>query len=365
MTSKIVYSNVWEDPELNRLALRIKPNKNILSITSGGCNSLCLLLEKPNSLISIDLNPAQLSMLELKKAAIKKLDYQQFITILGVPFIDQDLSCYESERLDLYKSIKSDMPQYARDFWDENLQLIKEGVMMCGKVEKFYKFYRKMLGLLYNKEELLKLFQTDDINHQREVYQTFRKRRWRALHRILLNRRILSLVKGSHSFAQVDFDDFAGNLNKKLNRAMNSFYNPDNWFMSLILLGAHYHKRGVSPYLLEENYPILKEHINKLHIYKGTVEDVLKKWGSDYIDYFNMSNIFEWMTNEEFNEIIRQIIKLGTSNARMAWRYTLARPRELDASNLSKLQYEPELSKKLFKQDRAFIYESFHVYHIK
>jgi S-adenosylmethionine:diacylglycerol 3-amino-3-carboxypropyl transferase len=49
----------------------------------------------------------------------------------------------------------------------------------------------------------------------------------------------------------------------------------------------------------------------------------------------------------------------------MAWRYTFARPRELDAQNLEKLVYEPELSKQLFEQDRAFIYESFHAYHLK
>ncbi|MGM0601087.1 MAG: DUF3419 family protein, partial [Candidatus Rifleibacteriota bacterium] len=74
MKPAIVYSNVWEDPELNRLSLKCEPGQNILSITSGGCNSLCLLLEDPKKLISIDLNPAQLAMLELKRAAIIELE---------------------------------------------------------------------------------------------------------------------------------------------------------------------------------------------------------------------------------------------------------------------------------------------------
>lgn len=361
----VVYSNVWEDPELNRLSLQAKPGQNILSITSGGCNSLCLLLEEPKKLISIDLNPAQLAMLELKRAAIIELEYEDFIEVLGTPFFNKPSGKPTQYRIELYERIKKHMPAYAVDFWDENQQLIKDGVMMCGKVEKFFAFYRTILKWLYGEKELLKLFEAKDLAEQQEVYRNFRKKKWNALHRILLNRTILSLVKGAHSFAQVDFDDFAGNLNHKRTLGMTRFYNPDNYFMSLLMLGGHYNEKGMSPYLLRENYPKLKKNIGALEIYKGTIGDVLKKEGPASFDRLNLSNIFEWMTNEVFNSIIRECVELSRPGARMAWRYTLARPRELDAENLSRLEYEPELSDKLFKQDRAFIYESFHVYHLK
>jgi S-adenosylmethionine-diacylglycerol 3-amino-3-carboxypropyl transferase len=132
-----------------------------------------------------------------------------------------------------------------------------------------------------------------------------------------------------------------------------------------MLLGGHYHENGMSPYLLRENYPKLKKNIDRLEIFQGTIGDVLKKEGTESFDRFNLSNIFEWMTNEVFNSIIRETIQLARPGSRMAWRYTFARPRELDAQNLEKLVYEPELSKQLFEQDRAFIYESFHAYHLK
>ncbi len=361
----VVYSNVWEDPELNRLSLQVKPGQNVLSITSGGCNSLCLLLEEPEKLISIDLNPAQLSMLELKRAAIIELEYDDFIEVLGTPFFRKPSSKPAQHRIDLYNRIKQHMPGYAVDFWDDNQQIIRDGVMMCGKVEKFFAFYRTILKWLYGEKELLKLFEARDLAEQQEVYRNFRKKKWNALHRILLNKTVLSLVKGAHSFAQVDFDDFAANLNQKRTLGMTRFFNPDNYFMSLLMLGAHYHEKGMSPYLLRENFPKLKKNIGALEIYKGTIGDVLKKEGPASYDRLNLSNIFEWMTNEVFNSIIRECIELSRPGARMAWRYTLARPRELDAENLSRLEYEPELSDKLFKQDRAFIYESFHVYHLK
>ena len=146
---------------------------------------------------------------------------------------------------------------------------------------------------------------------------------------------------------------------------MTRFFNPDNYFMCLLLLGGHYHEKGMSPYLLRENYPKLKKNIDRLEIFQGTIDDVLKKDGPASYDRFNLSNIFEWMTNEVFNGIIREVLELARPGTRMAWRYTFARPRELDAQNLDRLVYEPELSEQLFQQDRAFIYESFHVYHLK
>lgn len=365
MKPAVVYSNVWEDPELNRLSLKVEPGQNVLSITSGGCNSLCLLLDDPKKLISIDLNPAQLAMLDLKRAAIMELDYDDFIEVLGVPFFRKPSNKPAEYRIELYNRIKKHMPKYAVEFWDENQQIIKNGVMMCGKVEKFFAFYRKILKWLYGEEEILKLFQAKNLEEQQEAYRNFRKKRWNALHRILLNRKILSFVKGAHSFAMVDFEDFAGNLNRKRTLGLTRFYNPDNYFMSLMLLGGHYHDKGMSPYLLRENYPKLQKNIGALEIYKGTIGEVLAKDGPATYDRFNLSNIFEWMTNEQFNSIMREVIDLARPDSRMAWRYTFARPRELDAENLDRLEYEPELSDKLFKQDRAFIYESFHVYHLK
>lgn len=364
MKPAVVYSNVWEDPELNRVSLKVKPGQNVLSITSGGCNSLSLLLEDPGKLISIDLNPAQLAMLEYKRAAIIELSYEEFIDAIGTPFLFKPAKPAEY-RVELYNRIKKHMPQYAVSFWDDNLHHIRDGIMMCGKVEKFFKLYRTILGLLYSKEDLQSLFKAENLEQQRERYANFRKKRWNALHRLLLNRGVLSLVKGAHSFAQVDFEDFASNLNKKRSLGMTRFFNPDNYFMCLLMLGGHWHEGGMSPYLLRENYPKLQKNIHKLEIFKGTIGEVLKKDGPGSYDRFNLSNIFEWMTNEVFNGIIREVLELARPNSRMAWRYTFARPRELDAENLSRLVYEPELSDELFKQDRAFIYESFHVYHLK
>ncbi|MFZ2959514.1 MAG: DUF3419 family protein [Candidatus Ozemobacteraceae bacterium] len=360
----IVYSNVWEDPELNRRSLQVKPGDSVISITSGGCNSLCLLLEDPSRVVSIDFNPAQIYLLEYKKGAIIELEYQDFLHALGVEFYGKPLRKPKEERFELYQRFRKHLSPAAQAFWDENRETIISGVFMSGKVEHFFAFYRKLLGWLYDFSDIEKVFKFPNLEEQTAYYRGFNRKRWRVLNRVLLNKTVLSLVKGSHSFAQVEDPDLSENLNRKINRAMCRFYNPDNFFMSLMLLGKHFKPESMSPYLLEANFPKLKANIGRLEVFQGILTDVLKTYGPASFDKLNLSNIFEWMDNPFFNGVIREAIALSRPGARLAWRYTLARPRDLDAENLSRLAYEPELSRELFDMDRAFIYESFHVYQL-
>jgi len=360
----VVYSNVWEDPELNRRSLQVKPGDVVLSITSGGCNSLCLLLENPSKVVSIDLNPAQLAMLEYKRAAIIELGYEDFLESLGTPFFRKPSPHPPIYRWDLYQKIRKHIPGYAIDFWDANRPLIEKGIFWCGKVEAFFDFYRKILAFLYDFKKMEALFECPDLEAQRRRYKELNRKRWRFLNGLLLNNFVLSLVKGAHSFAQVEDKNLSGNLSRKIDIGMTRFFNPDNYFISLMLLGGHYSRKAMSPYLLEENFPVMKKNIDRLDIFQGTVGDVLKKWGPASFDKQNLSNIFEWMDNDFFNGVLREVIALSRPRGRMAWRYTLAKPRRLDEENSQKLVSEPNLAAKLFSLDRSFIYESFHVCHL-
>lgn len=364
LKNTIVYSNVWEDPELNRQALQVKPGESVLSITSGGCNSLCLLLENPGRVVSIDLNPAQLAVLEFKRAAIMELEYEDFLEALGVPFYGKRSTKPPAYRSGLYQKIRERMPDYARDFWDDNDEIIRRGIFWSGKVEAFFTFYMWLLKRLYRFADIEALFQCRNLAEQRECYRRLNKKRWRFLNGILLNHTVLSLVKGRHSFAQVEDKQLSKNLSRKIDRGMTNFFNPDNYFMALMFLGGHFSRDAMAPYLLEANFPLMKKNIGNLEIYLGTCGDVLGKYGRGAFHKLNLSNIFEWMDNEFFNGVMREVIDLCAPGGRLCYRYTLAKPRQLDARNLERLVLEPEESERLFKIDRSFIYESFHVFHL-
>ncbi len=365
ITNAVVYANVWEDPELNRLSLHVKPTDSVLSITSGGCNSLNLLLEEPARLVSIDLNQAQLALLELKMAGIRELEHDLFLELLGCEFYGERRKYHPDFRLELYDRVKHHLTERAREFWDRNPQLITGGLVMCGRVERFFTLYRKALSLLYAFDPVQKLFFCGSVEEQRRVYDSIDMGRWRFLNWIVLNRKILSLVKGAHSFRFVDEKEFDKNLNRKVDRAMRTLDNRTNWFFQLILLGRFLSRESVPPYLLAANYPKLKANLHKLEVFEGVLTDVLKRYGPGSFDKFNLSNITEWMEEPLFNDVMREVAELARPGARCNLRYTLARPRAFDEANKRIFIPEPELAAKLHALDRSFMYESFHVFRIE
>ena len=365
ITDKIVYANVWEDPELNRLSLHVNENDDVLSVTSGGCNSLNLLVENPKSVVSMDLNKAQSALLELKCVGIKELSHEDFLELLGVEFETVPRKFHNDYRITLYKKIRKNLSEWARDFFDNNEGLIYEGLIMSGKVEHFFRIYKKILDFLYKSDPIQKIFYCPDLEIQRKVYNSINFKKWHMLNWSFLNRRVLSMVKGAHSFKFVEEKEFDKNLNRKIDHTMRNVYNRDNYFFQLILLGRFLTPDSVPPYLKSENFDNLKKNIDKLRVYQGITTDILKDYGKESFSKFSMSNIFEWMEDDIFNGVIREIIDIAKENSRLCYRYTLAKPRKLDEENSKILIDEPELAKKLHDKDRSFMYESFHVYEIK
>ena len=81
---RLLFSTSFEDPELDRRALGIGPHHTVLCVTSGGCNVLALLLDEPAKLIAFDMNPVQNALLQLKIEGLRRLDYDEYLELLGV-----------------------------------------------------------------------------------------------------------------------------------------------------------------------------------------------------------------------------------------------------------------------------------------
>ena len=101
---KLVFTHNWEDPESDHAALKIKSNDVVVAITSGGCNVLGFLLFDPEIIYSIDINPAQSLILELKIAAIKSLEFEDFISFAGLKEHEERLTLYEKIKPFLFRT---------------------------------------------------------------------------------------------------------------------------------------------------------------------------------------------------------------------------------------------------------------------
>jgi S-adenosylmethionine-diacylglycerol 3-amino-3-carboxypropyl transferase len=79
---RLVYTQIWEDPEADLAALQLPLGSTIVTISSGGCNALSYLTAQPAQVYAVDLNEAHLSLLKLKLAGLRALstyaDFWQF-----------------------------------------------------------------------------------------------------------------------------------------------------------------------------------------------------------------------------------------------------------------------------------------------
>ncbi|MFO0864168.1 MAG: DUF3419 family protein [Gemmataceae bacterium] len=79
----LVYNTCWEDPRLDRQALRLGVDDTIAMITSAGCNALDYALLGPRRIHAIDMNHRQNALLELKMAGIRRLEFDDFFSMFG------------------------------------------------------------------------------------------------------------------------------------------------------------------------------------------------------------------------------------------------------------------------------------------
>src|SRR5688572_4917731 len=116
----INYSQCWEDTELLLNALNISHNDIVLSITSGGDNTIALLLKKPKKIESIDFNNAQNYLIELKLKSPKVLTIKQYFQLLGLS--------QENNRKALLQKTFPLLTPSAKEYWQSNYDLIHNGI---------------------------------------------------------------------------------------------------------------------------------------------------------------------------------------------------------------------------------------------
>ncbi len=105
--------------------MNINSNDVVLTLTSGGCNALNLLLHGAGHVVSVDCNPAQSSLLELKAVALKYLDYEDVWQMFGEGRHPRIRELFDT-RLAPFLS------QKALNFWSTRLWYFKQGLYYQG-----------------------------------------------------------------------------------------------------------------------------------------------------------------------------------------------------------------------------------------
>jgi S-adenosylmethionine-diacylglycerol 3-amino-3-carboxypropyl transferase len=357
----IVFNMSWEDPEMDRRALRVGPGDTVISISSAGCNPLNFLCQNPDRLITIDGNPAQNALVELKLAAIQTLDHPTFFDIFAARNPSVVTKVYRRWLRPLL-SVRS------REFWDRNLWMARRGVYDYGKMGMAARVVRFVLPRLGISKRLTEQFlELRSLDEQTAIYRKHvEPRLWGPFAKRLCKSRWFIYLCGVHprQFALVNGrHDIYKYVKERIEYVLTKVPIYDNYFLSVAVTGRFRGQR-VPPYLLEENFETLRNNLSRVTVVNGWLGPYLDTLPAGSINKFNLLDIFDWMTPELFESTLRSVLRAAAPRARLIYRsgsYQLDPPESVRPH----LEHHADLSKELLAIDRSATYGSFYVFSVK
>lgn len=356
----IVFNMSWEDPEMDRRAFRITGDDSVISISSAGCNPLNILCHSPQQLITIDGNPAQNAIVELKLAAIEALDYQTFFDIFAARKPSVVNAVYRTH-------LREHLSQSARDFWDKKLWILARNLYDFGRMGLFCRILRVVLtqiGVPEKRRE--ELFEITSLEEQRAWYYRYvAPKMWGPVTKALINFRPFLYLAGVHpnQFTLIDDrHDMFDYVKERVEYALTQVPIWDNYFLSIAVTGR-FRGKHVPPYLLEENFQTLRDNLDRVRVVNGWLGPYLDTLPPGSISKFNLLDIFDWMPPEVFESTLKSVLRAARPGATMIYRsgsYRLDPPESIRRH----LVHHAELSRELLAIDRSATYGSFYVFTI-
>ena len=107
----------------------------------------------------------------------------------------------------------------------------------------------------------------------------------------------------------------------------------------------------------EENFDKIKKNIDKLIILKESAETFINRKDVERVDKYNLSDIFEYMSEEDMVRIVEKILEKSPKGSIIAYWNMLSDKRA--SKYIDKIEYQEDLSNELLKKDKAFFYSKF------
>lgn len=346
----IRYANVWEDAAVLREALRPAPGRRMLSIASAGDNSFALLAGGAE-VVAADLSPAQIALVDLKRAAIRRLGLDECATFLGFRHS-------ETDRRGAYEQLERDLLPRSRDFWREHLDDVADGLAHHGKFETYFEHFReRVLPLIHRRKTVLGLMEPRDQAGREAFYEsTWNNLRWRLLFRVFFSRFVMGRLGRDPEFFRYVEGSVAERILARSRYALTVLPTHENPYLEYILTGNF--GRALPLYLRPEVYPEVKRHADQLVLFEGPVDQAAKVHQGEGFDGFNLSDIFEYLDETTSVEVYARLLDTARPGARFAY-WNMLVPRRLSKSFPGRVRYLEAESQELFARDLAWFYSAF------
>ena len=366
--SLIRYSQCWEDTEVLLESLNIQENDICFGILSAGDNVFSMLAENPKKVVALDISFPQIALAKLKKEVFNSLSYEEMLEFMGVMKSDK--------RVEIYDRIRENLDKEVKEYWDFNKEAIEKGIIHTGKFEKFFKIFReKILPFVHSKKRIEKLLEKKSRQERIEYYDKYWNNfRWKLMFKLFFSKYIVGKLGRDKEFFRYAEKNISEEMKERSRYALYELNPYENPYINYILTG-NYRKDCLPYFLRKENFDKIRKNLHKVEIFQSSVEEYL-----DQIDFkinkFNLSDIFEYMSAENYSKLMGKIYDNAENNALLAyWNLIVERNSEkLDykktdseiavtgkETNVNGEKYErmKELDKKLHEKDMTFFYTDF------
>ncbi len=369
--NRLVYPQIWEDPRIDAKALAFDETSRIITIASGSCNLFNYLLHNPQQVQAVDLNGAHIALFDLKINAIKYLPtWEDLFDFFGHANKRRNVENYH-----LY--IKTHLKPESIAFWEgkDNLfcgkrieyfadNFYTHGLlgMFIGWVEKIgnlYGYYPKRMVEAKNMEE-------QEAIYAKEVKPLFDT----AIVKFLAHRSFVMATLGipPSQFEAMKEDAQEGIvhlLEQRTHRLACGFPIKDNYFAWQAFARRYdtQHLKAIPDYLRPENYDFLKANASRVSINHLSMTDFLRTQHDESSDCFDFLDAQDWMSDEQLEELWREVARVGKKGARIIFR-TTAQASVLLGRLSQELedQFEYSEDSTLINSDRSAIYGGMHLY---
>jgi S-adenosylmethionine-diacylglycerol 3-amino-3-carboxypropyl transferase len=367
---RLVYTQIWEDPEADLEAMQLPLGSTIVTISSGGCNALSYLSAKPAQIYAVDLNEAHLSLLKLKLAGLRAFrSYSDFWSFFGEANAAGNAALYR-ERL------RPVLDAEARAFWDERdfrgrrrYTYFTNGFFRHGALGHFIGAAHRLARLAGI--DLAVLLKDDAHSPARiraldRVHGLFHSRlaRWitrtpALLFSLGIPPQQRTLLGGDRPLNEV--------LYERLLRLINVHPNDTNYFAWQALSRGYVGPgdKCLPLYLQRSRFEEMGKGAGLITPVHANLRLFLESQPARQIDAVVLLDAQDWMAPDEIRALWNAIDRAGNDGVRVIFR-TAGVESPLDGPELASLQQtwrrDDARSARGLEQDRSGIYGGFHIY---
>ncbi len=315
---RLYFAQVREDPLLEIDALAPRPERTFVVVGSGGCTALSLVAAGAGRVVAVDLNRVQNHLTALKVAAVGELEPAEAVAFLG------GAPMTETARSTCYRRLASALDPAARSWWDSQLAHIRRGVLNVGVTERFIAGVITALRLgVHPPSRIHRLLSCATLEDQRQFYRReWDTYRWRLLFSVLLNRAVFRKAYHPAFFEHVQNPSFARHFRTLAEHTLTEIPVSSNYFVHHMLTGSYplAVPGGLPPYLDPEEAGTVTSAHEGFTLVDGAYTSYLWTCPDASIHGFAISNILEWFTPPQADELFAEVVRTAVPGACLVFR---------------------------------------------